>query len=103
MEQGIYRFYNREDYRHVENFTLGDRCLNSCYNHNYYVNEITGDAILEKCDDDNFFDYYRINPNGTETYLGGIPCVSGIFGDGDLLPSDAPVEEDGSVELSTDW
>ena len=103
MEQGIYRFYNREDYRHVENLTLGDRCLNSCYNHNYYVNEITGDVILEECDDDNFFDYYRINPDGTETYLGGIPCVSGIFGDGDLLPSDAPVEEDGSVELSTDW
>lgn len=103
MERGIYRFYNREDYHHVENLTVGGRLLNSCYNHNYYVNETTEDVILEECDVGNFFNYYRINPNGTETYLGGVPCISGIFGNGHLLPSDAPVEEDGSVKLSTNW
>ena len=100
MEQRTYRFYNREDYHHVKNITLGDICLNSSYNHNDYVNEITKDIILEECDDDVFFEYYRISPNGTETHLGGISCITGIFECSDLLPSDAPVEEDGSVVLS---
>ena len=98
-----YRFYNRDKYKHVENLTVGDKHLHSSYNHNYYVNENTGDIILEICDDDSFFDYYRINQDGTKKYLGGLPCVSGIFGDGDFLESDAPVENDGAVVLDTNW
>lgn len=93
------KFYNRLDYEHVENVVVNGKTLVSCYNNNYYRNVKTGEVVLEKCDDDSLFDYYRLNLNGTKTYLGCIRCVSGIFGDGALLPSDAPVEEDGSVEL----
>lgn len=93
------KFYNRTDYERVKGVMVNGKSHVSCYNHNYYRNVKTGDIVLEECDDDGLFDYYRVNLDGTTTALGCIRCECGIFGVGKLFPSDAPVEEDGSVEL----
>ena len=35
----------------------------SVYNHNYYFNPITGEIILEECDDDNYFEFFLVDKN----------------------------------------
>lgn len=58
-------------YRYINNMVWGennDIILISSYNNNYYFSKQLNDVILEQCNDDNFFMYYRINYITGEKY-----------------------------------
>ena len=94
------KFYDRANYDFAESVNIAGSILQSCYNHNYYVNNVTGDVVLEDCNDDSLFDYYHIEQDGRKIYLGCIRCVSGIFPYSDgSFPSDVPLTSDGAVQL----
>ena len=59
----------------------------SSYNHNYFYSPVLKDVIYEECDDDEHFQYWRLNGYSTQ-YLGDYYGVGGIFKD-----------ENGIVEL----
>lgn len=67
------------DYRFTDEVYYNGLYHYSSYNHNYYTND-EGEIILEECDDDNGFSYYRIDPmTGEDEYLGSEYCSCGIF------------------------
>ena len=73
----------------------------SVYNHNYYTSE-DDLIILEKCNDDNTFYYYNIDPNtGNTEYYGLVDSIHGIF---DENYNGYPErDENGIIELDTDF
>lgn len=60
----------------------------SCYNHNIYYSKELDDIILEECDDDNFFSYYRMIENSQYQHLGNIVSDEGIFDKGGIQEVD---------------
>jgi len=49
-------------YRHVESVMMNGFIHKSSYNHNYFMGfDNPNDVIVEICDDDNFFEYYRLH------------------------------------------
>lgn len=97
----IYKI-NPSGYKRVENINFHGAELLSCYNNNYFYNQETDDLILEECDDDNGFTYYRIeiiDGEVDETRLGLIidNDYNGIFAD-DFFDKN----ENGEVELESE-
>lgn len=73
------------DYRFTDEVYYNGLYHYSSYNHNYYTND-EGEIILEECDDDNGFSYYRIDPmTGSDDYLGFSFGYGGIFEDGEKI------------------
>lgn len=66
-------------YEHVDYIYWGEECKSS-YNHNYYYSSVLGDVILEECDDDGYFEYWRLNGYSTQR-IGGYYGIGGIFED----------------------
>lgn len=66
-------------YEHVDEIFWGYH-YKSSYNHNYYYSPVLKDVILEECDDDGYFQYWRLNGYSTQ-YLGDYYGVGGIFED----------------------
>ena len=66
-------------YEHVDEIYWGLECKSS-HNHNYYYSSVLGDVILEECDDDGYFEYWRLNGYSIQR-LGGYYGGSGIFED----------------------
>ena len=66
-------------YVHVDEIYWGRECK-SLYNHNYYYSSDLCDVILEECDDDGYFEYWRLIGYTTQR-LGGYYGVGGIFED----------------------
>lgn len=56
---------NTSLYKRIPSINICGIELKSCYNHNYYFNENTGDLILEESDNDQTCYYYRIEKNNT--------------------------------------
>ena len=76
-------------YAHVKSIYWGG-WLESSYNHNYYFSSQLKHVILEICDDDNFFQYYKINGYSIQ-HIGNYFGIGGIFEDENTI-----------VELDTD-
>lgn len=70
---------NVAKYAHVDEIYWGKHCKSS-YNHNYYYSPVLKDVILEECNDDGYFQYWRLNGYSIQ-YLGGYYGVGGIFED----------------------
>ena len=66
-------------YVHVDEIYWGQECKSS-YNHNYYYSSDLCDVILEECDDDGYFEYWRLNGYSIQR-LGGYYGIGGIFED----------------------
>ena len=49
-----------ELYHHSQQIEVNGFVFKSSYNHNYYINSDNNDIILETCNDDNEFFYYKV-------------------------------------------
>ena len=71
---------NTANYRHVTEIDFFGHIYKSTYNHNYYYSDLDCELILESCNDDDCYQYYRIEDgHETEEYLGLTYGVYGIF------------------------
>jgi hypothetical protein len=71
---------NTANYQHLTEIDFFGHIYKSTYNHNYYYSDFDCDLILEVCDDDNCYQYYRIEDGHlTKEYLGSTYGVYGIF------------------------
>lgn len=71
---------NTANYQHLTEIDFFGHIYKSTYDHNYYYSDLDCDLILEVCDDNNCYQYYRIEDGHlTKEYLGLIYGVYGIF------------------------
>lgn len=71
------------EYKHVDNIVFSDNNISfsSAYNINYYFSKHLNDLIMEICNDDNFYSYYRINKNtGEKLFIGNYEDYGNYFG-----------------------
>ena len=71
---------NIANYKHIQEIDFFGQIYKSTYNHNYYYSDLDCDLILEVCDDDDCYQYYRIEDGHfTKDYLGLTYGIYGIF------------------------
>lgn len=71
---------NTSNYQHVTEIDFFGQQYKSTYNHNYYYSDLDCELILEICNDDDCYQYYRIEDgHDTKEYLGLTYGVYGIF------------------------
>lgn len=88
-------------FTHQNQVSFNGEIHNSNYNHNYYTSE-EGVIILEECDDDNCYSYWKIDSVTGETdYIGGVMATFGIFNE--EYDGDTDRDENGIIELDTDF
>lgn len=99
------------NYRHAPSIEMNGLSVSSCYNHNYYVGiNNPNDIIMEECDDDGFWMYYRVNGlyekniNGTMKVIADLEHIGNyvnnyysIFDEGN-----PDMDSNGYIEIDTD-
>lgn len=74
---------NTANYQHVTEIDFFGQQYKSTYDHNYYYSDLDCDLILEECNDDDCYQYYRIKDGHfTTEHLGLIYGECGIFDEG---------------------
>lgn len=96
-----------ELYHYSPTIELDGHTFNSQYNWNFYIGTDPKDIILEKCDDDNGFYYYRIIGTVFNEITGKVQVKEKYIGTGYFTSSiwsqffDGEIEN-GCVELDTE-
>jgi hypothetical protein len=71
---------NTSNYQHITEIDFFGQQYKSTYNCNYYYSDLDCELILEICNDDDCYQYYRIEDgHDTKEYLGLTYGVYGIF------------------------
>ena len=71
---------NTSNYQHVTEIDFFGQQYKSTYNYNYYYSDLDCELILEICNDDDCYRYYRIEDgHDNKEYLGLTYGVYGIF------------------------